>query len=652
MKKYVLAFLVILPYLPLSGSGNSLPEYDTLRLIKGSRIILPGGHKIKIEKDTTVTIHNQLDYRVKYPRGEAGDIFFDTLETRASRSRWTRELHNIVITSPGQPDYTDTLQTRLSSDPFLPYGGRYIRDIHYTKLEPFGPSLRDTSGLPSTNIEQFGNDLHRLTQDRVLKNHLLLREGELVDPNKLADNERIIRKLPFIEDARIYILEDSIASDSVDILVLTKDNFSIGLGGELLDYNAGRLNIFEKNLFGLGHELHLIFHWDGERSPWLGNEILYRINNLGGSFINSHLRYAQIFDSESYLFGLDRRFFTPDVKWAGAMNLERTRADRLVFYADSADEVFRVKYNIFDLWAGRSFHIPSGRTLTRNRLNFVIASRIFRNHYIDRPEVTDNSLYEFHNRNMWLTSFSVLSQAFFKSNLIFDFGRTEDIPYGMRFTVTMGPEMNEFNSRWYTGFSLSQGRYIGKVGYLYTRFEGGGFLRDDLYFQQGVINTEINYFSPLIIINRFKFRHFVNARYVRGIRRFEDEFIGINDLEGIRGFRSSLPLGQQKTILNYEINAFTPYYLYGFRFVIFGFADAGIVGPEYKKWHDGEFFSGLGVGVRIRNERLVFETITLRLGYYANHPEKSFPLFLDVYGEQRLNPDNFFVTKPDIIGFE
>jgi hemolysin activation/secretion protein len=253
---------------------------------------------------------------------------------------------------------------------------------------------------------------------------------------------------------------------------------------------------------------------------------------------------------------------------------------------------------------------------------------------------------------MWLSSFSVSSQAFFKSKLIFDFGRTEDIPFGMRITLTMGPEINEFNSRLYTGLSLSQGRYIGKFGYLYTRIEGGGFLRDDLYFEQGVINTEINYFSPLIIINRFKFRHFVNARYVRGIRRFEDEFIGINDLEGIRGFRSSLPLGQQKTILNYEINAFTPYYLYGFRFVIFGFADAGIVGPEYKKWHDGEFFSGLGVGVRIRNERLVFETITLRLGYYANHPERSFPLFLDIYGEQRLNPDNFFVTKPDIIGFE
>jgi hypothetical protein len=77
-----------------------------------------------------------------------------------------------------------------------------------------------------------------------------------------------------------------------------------------------------------------------------------------------------------------------------------------------------------------------------------------------------------------------------------------------------------------------------------------------------------------------------------------------------------------------------------------------MVGPEYKKWHDGEFYSGLGIGVRIRNERLVFETISIRLGYYPNHPEKSFPLFLDLYGEQRLNPDNFYVTKPKIIGFE
>ncbi len=628
-----------------------MQNYDTLKLIAGSKIILPGT-KMKFDRDTIIVIHSGLNYKVRYPRGEAGDIFFDSLEMKASRSRWTQQLHDIVIVSPRKPDRTDTLQTLISSAPYISHGGKIIRSIRYTKLEPFGPSIFDTTRQASKGIERFGNDIHRITQDRVIKNHLLFKEGDLLDPNEFADNERIIRQLPFIQDVRILILESVPGSDSVDILVLTKDNFSIGLGGAVNDYDAGRLSLFEKNLFGMGHELHMVFHWDAERSPWMGNELFYIINNLGGSFINSKLRYAQIFDSESYQLELQRRFFTPDIKWAGALNLEHTRANRKIDYADTVDEVLQVKYNIYDAWVGRSFYLSSSRKLTRNRLNFVIATRLYRNHYIDRPEVSENSLYQFHNKNVWLTSFSISSQTFFKSNLILDFGRTEDVPQGMLFSFTLGPEINEFSQRFYAGLSISQGRYLGNFGYFYTKLEGGGFLKDYSYVEQGVVNARANYFTPLFILNRFKFRHFISLNYVRGIRRFEDEFIGINDREGIRGFRSNLPVGQQKVILNYEADVFTPYFLYGFRFVGFGFIDIGMVGPEYKKWHDGDFYSGLGVGIRIRNERLVFETISIRLGYYPNHPEKSFPLFLDVYGEQRLNPENFYVTRPSLIGYE
>ena len=653
MKKFILFFLSVLVYLPISGQDPAFPVYDTLRLVKGSKIIMPSGDRIKIDKDTTVLIHSGLAYKIRYPRGEAGDVFFDSLETRASQSRWSQQLHNVVITTPQQPDYSDTVQTKMSSEPFISQGGKIIRSIHFTKLEPFGPTIYDTSRQAVSKVEIFGNDVHRVTQDRVLDNHLLFDVGDLVDPNEFADNERLLRGLPFIQDVRIELTETSPGSDSVDIRIITKDNFSIGASGAPQNYDAGRLSVFEKNLFGLGQELHVVFHWDAQKSPWLGNEIIYIINNLGGSFINSKLRYAQVYDSESYQFELQRRFFTPDIKWAGALNLERTRAMRFIDYIDTVDQVIPVKFNIYDLWAGRSFYLNSQRTITRNRLNLVLATRLFRNHYIDRPEdVAETMFYEFHNRNLWLTSFSISSQSFFKSNLILDFGRTEDVPQGMKFSITAGPEINEFNSRFYTGVSISQGRYIGQFGYLHTLLEGGGFVKDQSYIHQGVINAQVNYFTPLFIINRFKFRHFVSARYVRGIRRFEDEYIGINDIEGIRGFRSGLPLGQQKFIFNYEADAFTPFYLYGFRFVMFGFADMGIVGPEYIKWHDGSFFSGLGVGVRIKNERLVFETISIRLGYYPNHPEKSFPLFLDVYGEERLNPDNFYVTKPEIIGFE
>jgi len=613
---------------------------------------MPGGSRIKIDQDTTIVIYSELPYKIRFPRGEAGNIFFDSLELRAQRSNWSQQLHDIVITAPRKPDQTDSLITESSSNPFMFHGGKFIRSIKYTKLEPFGPGIFDTTGQPGSRVEKFANDMHRITQDRVIKNHLLFRQGDLLNPNEFADNERILRELPFIQDVRIHIKEAGPGSDSVDVLILVKDNFSIGAGGALFDYDAGRLNVFDKNLFGLGHELHMAFYWDGERSPLTGNEIYYLANNLGGSFINAKLRYAQIFESESYEVDLHRRFFTPDIKWAGALGTERTRARNYINYADTAGEFMTVKYNIYDAWAGRSFYLQSQNKFTKNRLNLVVATRLFRNHYIDRPEVSDNSFYQFHNKHLWLNSLSISSQSFFRSNLILDFGRTEDVPQGMLFSFTAGYELGEFDNRFYSGASLSMGGYISNFGYLHGRFEGGGFMKDEFYVQQGVINAEIDYFTPLFIINRHKLRHFLNAQYLKGIRRFPDEFVRINDIEGIRGFRTDIPAGQQKLVLNYEVDAFTPYYIYGFRFVWFGFADIGIVGPENKKWHDGSFFSGIGMGLRIRNERLVFETITIRLGYYPNHPEKSFPLFVDLYGEERLNPELFYVTKPDIVDFD
>ena len=654
MKKSPLTPILLLAFIfvpLLSGAETVRSDYDTLKLLEGSVLLLPHT-RIRFDRDTTLIILRGLEYQVKYPRGEASNVFFDSLEMKANRNKWTQRLHNIVITSPNRPDYSDTLQTQISASPFITYGGKYIRSIHYLKLEPFGPNIFDTTRQASMELEKFANDLHHLTQDKVLTNHLLFHTGNLVDPNEMADNERILRELPFIQDARIHVQETEPGSDSVDVLIVTKDNFSIGLGGQIDDFNAGRLSLWESNLSGMGHELHMGFYWDGDRSPWLGNEIYTIMNNLGGSFINSKLRYASIFDSETYELELQRRFFTPDIKWAGQLNLEKTKAERMVEYADTATELHNVEYNLFDAWAGRSFYLNSQQRHTRNRINFVVASRIFRIHYMDRPVVTENRFYEYHNRVLLLNSLSISSLSFFKSNLILDFGRTEDVPQGMLFSFTVGPEFNEFTRRLYTGLSFSQGRYLGNLGYLHTLIEGGGFLEKASFVEQGVINAEVNYFTPLFIVNRFKFRHFVNTRYVRGIRRFEDEFIGIKGWENYRGFRSDQPVGQQKLVFNYEVDAFTPYYLYGFRFVGFGFFDFGMVGYDCNTWCDGEFYPGFGIGIRIRNERLVFETITFRLGYYPNHPEKSFPLFLDVYGEQRLNPDNFYVTKPHIIEFE
>jgi hypothetical protein len=649
IRKTFLLFAISLFAVPCAFTATEAT--DTLRLFEGSRLRI-GDERIRIRKDTTLILEPGTEYRIWHPRGNSGQVFFDSLEERASRKAWTRRLHNIVVREPRRLSPEDTVQTRLSTDPFRAYAGKSIRSVSFDKLKPFGTSLYSSTPRPPSRMEKFGNDLHRITQDQVFRKYLLFSEGDFVDPNEFADNERLIRRLPFIQNAYIRIEEVSPGSDSVDVTIVSKDAFFLGLGGEILDYTAGNLKVFDPNLFGRGHELHAVFHWNGEKEPWLGNELHYIINNLGGSFIDTRMGYTHVFETESYDLELERKFFTPDIKYAGALDLERTQTRRNIGFPDTIDDPVPVKYNNIDGWIGRSFQLARQNNVTGSRTNLVLATRLYHGYYIRRPEVTATSLYEYQNKTGWLSSLSLSSQSFFKTNLIRDFGRPEDIPQGMLVSLTMGPEFNEFNTRIYAGFSFSQGRYLGNFGYLFTRIDGGGFLERKNFVDQGVINLKLDYFSNLFVINRFKVRHFISGSYVRGIRRFEDEFIDLRDENGIRGFRAREVTGTQKLAINYEATAFTPYYLYGFRFVLFGFVDAGIIGPDIEPLDAGDFFSGYGFGLRIRNERLVFETITIRLGFYPDHPGLDLPLLVNVAGRDKLNPENFRVRKPRFAGFK
>jgi hypothetical protein len=320
-----------------------------------------------------------------------------------------------------------------------------------------------------------------------------------------------------------------------------------------------------------------------------------------------------------------------------------------VDYVDSVIPA-RINYNMLDIWGGRSLALTSVKKYSEERINFVIASRIKKVHYFKRPEVTENSFYEFHNRTLWLSSIAISSQVYFRNNLIYNFGRTEDVPHGYLVNLSLGPEFGEFTRRFYLGLSLSWGGLLRNHGYIFTRGEFGGFSNPIKSPDQGIIHFQSNYFSNLFIFNRFKFRHFINIDYLRGIQRFSNEYISIQDKTGIRGYQNEQARGTQRAIANYEIVSFSPYYFYGFRFVFFGFADFGLI-TFSESLFKSKLHSGIGFGIRIKNERLTFETIQLRIAYYPSVPGFMSPFDLALTGEERINLQDFYASKPEIIGF-
>ncbi len=652
--KYKLIIVLSLLYAPISKTGAQpflSYEKDSVRVPAGS-VFYYSDKEVIILSDTIILINRNQKYTIAPYHPENDTEFFDSLRVRASHSDWTNRLHNIIIRTPKHTSIEDTIGTKRSGDDFIPYHDKIIRNIRIATLPPFGPSIHDTGRTTSTALEDLANNIHVNTNDKVIRNLLLFKPGDRIRPQLIGDNERIIRKLSFIEDARIYISQPDPLSDSADIVVLVKDAFSYGLGGAVKDINAGKIELFNNNIQGYGHEFHSLFHWDTDKDPWLGYEFIYKINNIAGSFIDARASYLQVFDTESFKLEFDRKFFTPDTRYAGAFSFERTETVDRIELSDTLTEDIPVKFNSYDSWIGRSFYLSSRDKLIRHRTNLVLSGRFYSDYYFIRPEVSDSIFYEYHNKKVMLFSAALSQQSFFKSNLIYSFGRTEDIPQGTLINFTAGPEFSEFNTRWYAGIDISKGGFLGNAGYMIGNIGYGGYLEDINFVEQGIFNARMNYFTNLFIVNRFKFRHFINVDYVRGIRRLEDELININDLKGIRGFKDDSQEGTHKLTLRYETVAFSPYYFYGFRFAFFGFTDLGLIGMDTESIFKNRLHSGFGLGLRVKNERLVFETIQIRFGYYPTLRDMDFPLVMDVSGEKRLRPRNFFVTKPEIIVFD
>lgn len=576
--------------------------------------------------------------------------FYDSLRTKTNKKPLTKQLHDLLINS-SEKEKKEDKNVQSGASTFLLYNNSIIKSIRFKQVDVFGQSVTDTVGKASTWLEKTGNRFHFKTNRRILENNLLIETGDPLDAIILADNERVIRELPFIEDVRIHVIPDTPNADTVDIVIIVKDLWSVGFGAKISDINKGEAGLWNKNIFGFGHENQHNIFWHADGPALLGYEGIYRINNIAGSFISSELRYLNRGYTESYKVSLQRKFFTPNIKYAGGALIENKDTRTNIELLDTILEDEPVHYSCYDGWFGRSFLLRDTKNMvTNSRTNIMLAGRFQRKIYFSGPAYTASSLYEFQDRTLILGSAAISKQGYFKSNLIYGFGRTEDIPFGLLFQIIAGIEFGDFNNRPYLGSSISHGAYIWRTGYLYNRIEIGGFYNNRA-FEQSILNITSKYFTHLINRGRFKYRIFTNINYKMGISRFEDEFISIENNEGILGLKSDQLKGTQKLTTNIEVVAFTPYYLLGFRFAIFGSVNLGFIGTGSDLIFSNRLYSGIGAGVRIRNPRLVFNTFQIKFTFYPAAPVESDKEYISVSGEKKLKPDYFFTSAPEIVDF-
>lgn len=595
---------------------------------------------------------------------------FGQAKERDTSNRFDRWKNNNIFQffrnaiTKGRPDsaaVATALNTKAES-PFKPYEGKIIRHI-YIRGYGFEQTFTDTS----KRLEYFGtrmlNHLHRKTRDWVIRNNLFIKENTPVNAYKLADNERLIRSLNYIQDARILVtpLADS-SSDSVDLVVVVKDLFSIsGAVGELNIRGLGdtafgiRSNISEANFLGMGQRVQAGVNLEQNRSPDFGGAFLYSKNNIAGTFINGTVSYTAINtdlypgqpDETAWFVRLDRPLYSPYAHLAGGLQVGTFEDFNVYNYVDSV--FYKYRYHTRDGWIG--WNLGSNRFLSNTsvRDRRFLAFRYFRNDFDTVPYQVGNTFnWRFNDREAALTSFTFFRQDFYKTNYIYGFGTTEDLPVGYNIAVTSGWYRQLYLNRWYSGVDAN-GYTTTKKGAFFQFFFRSGIFMYKGQGQDASLLFGTSYYSPLFLFPTVKIRQYINFSYTRQFDRVGVDPLTIDNVFGLRYFTGDSTYGDQRVTLHSETTFFINYKLLGFKFAPFVFGDLSLLTPQNESIYKSNLYDGIGAGIRARNENLVFNTIELRMVYFPHKTEQNqtFKLLFTTGLQFRFN--NTYVRQPDVV---
>jgi hypothetical protein len=559
----------------------------------------------------------------------------------------------------GRPDSTAiaTALNTKSETPFKPFEGKIIRHI-YIRGYGFEQTFTDTSKRLEYKGTQILNHLHRKTRDWVIRNNLFIKENMPVNAYKLADNERLIRSLNFIQDARILVTVVPDNEDSVDLVLVVKDLFSInGAIGELAPAPFGvRSNISEANFLGMGQRVQAGVNLEQNRSPNFGGAVLYSKTNIGGTFINGTASYTQINpdlypgqpDEKAWFVRLDRPLYSPYAHLAGGFTIGNFEDFNVYRFVDSV--FYKYRYHTHDGWIG--WNLGSDRFLSNTsvRDRKFVAARYFRDDFDSVPyQVGNNNFnFRFNNREAALASFTFFRQDFYKTNYIYGFGTTEDLPVGYNIALTSGWYRQLYLNRLYSGIDAN-GYTTTKRGAFFQFFLRSGVFMYQGQAQDASVLFGTSYYSPLFLFPRLKIRQYINFSFTRQFNRIGIDPLTIDNVFGLRYFTGDSTYGDQRVTLHSETTFFINYKLLGFKFAPFVFGDLSFLTPQNEGITKSALYDGIGAGVRARNENLVFNTIELRMVYFPHKTEQNstFKILFTTGLQFRFN--NTYVRQPDIV---
>ena len=584
------------------------------------------------QKDTTEP-ENRLDSFLNRQKG-----VFGTLADALRRSDTADEQERVI---------------EKGDKVFQKYTNRIIRMILVQSLD-FGISLGDTSKRFNTSLTNTANWLHNNTKDRVIRNNLFFRNYDRVSPFVLANNERYLRNLPYIQDARIVIKPVRNHPDSVDVTIFVKDVFSIGGRLRVYPNQSVSASVRDDNTMGWGDRLEFQTFFDHRRKPVLGYGVAYTKRNIAGSFVDvsaGYLNFGRAFNTgrreENTAFArMEKPLVDPYSHWTWSTSAELHSTNNM-FGLDSVYETdWKYKYRLFDGWIGRNLtDNPVNSDKEFRRLRYLVSLRVIDQKFLEKPlQFINQYHYSFANTFAVLGALATYRQRFYKTSYIYGFGRPEDLPSGIEATLVSGFTKKEGRERLYSSVSFNYTYVTPKERFFnYFIATGSSFYRGKA--EDVALVGSLEYFGKLHNWNRWKQRFFIYALAAKQLNRVMDEPLFLESQNGLSDYNNEYLPGHLRMVLKMESVFFSPLSVAFFRFAPFVFGNLAL----FKTALTQRTVPMLGGGLRCRNESLVLGTMELRGTYFLKQDLTGTSYSIGVRSNLRYRYNQNFIKKPGFV---
>lgn len=558
---------------------------------------------------------------------------YDSIRARSERKGWSRTLYRALVRS--ERDSVRRAEVVDEDAVTAPYAGRRIAAIRIERLQPF-----DKDG---NWFERAANTMHTQTRHRIIHRDLLFKVGEELDPHTITRTVQLLQSRRHISEVAIDVRPEPYDTTQVVVVVRARDSWTFEVDATVRSHGETSLGLSEANLFGRGHLVRLETNLNYRNYDYGGNVIEYAVPNAWGSFYALNFAAGRSFHTTRFNLGVQKDFLQPTDYELGATYANDKVKHRFL----ERDTLELVKARDLNLWGGYARHLePIDASV-------YLAARYHHQRVSMRPDDTSADHHPaLHDYDALLFGLGIYREHFYSTNMIYGYGQREYIASGFKTELVGGYNWREFGDYLYVGGSHSMGGYT-SLGFLMGSLAAGTYINTVSNRQHyGVVDASLRWFSSLRQWGASRLRHFVGLSYTYGWNRATgaDEQVRFTNDRGLHLLKDPV-VGTNRLVLNTESVLFTPYQPYGFKVALFGYLDGGLIGYDDNIFRNDGFLA-LGVGVRVRNERLVFKAIQLRLGVAFGPGGFAENRYIRFSSTSALQQYRYRPSRPEFVAYE